>query len=282
MGECVLSVVLPTYNEAENIKIITGRIAGLLRDVPHEIIVADDDSHDRTWEIAEKLSSSMPQVRCIRRMKDKGLYPAVLDAFAVARGRYMAVMDADLQHDENLLLKMLEEMKKGNHMAIGSRYLPGGGIENWNFFRRLVSRAANALAGLILKRQSTDMMSGFFMIEREMFLLTAHKLRPKGFKILMDILQNLPSGTKVSEVGYTFRPRQSGESKLDNKVIFQTLQSVWELSLGRYVSARFLLELLIAFFIILFTKSLAGLLIALFILTASRLVEAFTPRKNRS
>ena len=236
---------MPTYNEAENIAEAVKRISAVLGDTPHEIIVADDDSPDLTWKKAQDLAPQYPQVISLRRTSDRGLYPAVMEGFAVAKGRYLAVMDADLQHDEKILPAMLNKARSGAHMVVASRYTPGGGVENWNAFRLFLSRSGNRFASLMLHRGCTDLMSGFFLVERKTFLETKPKLRPKGFKILMDILQNLPSSAVVREEGYTFRPRTAGESKLSLKVAWQAFMGLYELSIGRYIPFAVLAALIL-------------------------------------
>lgn len=234
MTKPLISVILPTYNEAENIAAAIARIHAVLGDASHEIIVSDDDSPDKTWQHAMALTAEYP-VKVLRRTTDRGLYPAVMDGFAAARGEYLAVMDADLQHDEKILPAMLEKARAGAKLVVASRYTKGGGVENWNAFRLFLSRSGNRFASLMLRRPCTDLMSGFFIVERQAFEETKPKLRPKGFKILMDILQNLPAGAATAEEGYVFRPRTAGESKLSLKVAWQAFMGLYELSLGRYI-----------------------------------------------
>lgn len=235
MSGVLLSVVLPTYNEAVNVPLIVERLERALGAIPHETIVADDDSPDGTWRVASELSGRYPAVRSLRRTGERGLYPAVLEAFSTARGEYLAVLDADLQHDESRLPAMLELARaRGLQLVVGSRHAPGGGIEGWGRTRRLISRAANLLSSLLLSRGSSDLMSGFFLVERSAFLAAAPRLTPKGFKILMDLLQNLPPGAQTGEVGYVFRPRTLGESKLDARVAGQFFTALAGLTLKRF------------------------------------------------
>lgn len=237
-----LSVVTPTYNEAENIGTLISRISETLKDIPHEIIVSDDDSPDETWKIAEDISKENPNVRCLRRMENRGLYPAVLDAFEIANGKYLAVIDADLQHDETKLPDMLEEIENNGHgIVIGTRYAEGGGTEGWSGTRLFISKAANFAAGMLMKRRCSDMMSGFFMVEQETYKQIKDKLNPRGFKILMDIIQTLPKDKAIGQVPYIFKPREQGTSKLDKKVMFDFLVSLYELSIiGKYIPLKFL------------------------------------------
>ncbi|MEI8191310.1 MAG: polyprenol monophosphomannose synthase [candidate division NC10 bacterium] len=233
MPKPLLSVVIPTYNEAANIAVLIERLSAALRGVPHEIIVADDDSPDRTWEIVEGISAARPEVRLLRRRRDRGLYPAVAEAFASSSGRWLAVMDADLQHDERILPAMLETMRQGRDLVVGSRHAAGGGIEDWNIFRRLLSRIGNSLVAVLLGMSVRDPLSGFFMIDRQAYERIAPKLRPRGFKILMDILGLLGADARVSEIGYVFKPRRAGASKLGAKVAFEFMLALWETAARR-------------------------------------------------
>lgn len=246
MQEPIISILLPTYNEAENIAEAVSRISSVMGAIPHEIIVADDDSPDLTWQKAQALGQQYPQLKVLRRTKDRGLYQAVMEGFGSASGKYLAVMDADLQHDEKILPAMLSKAQNGAHMVVASRYTAGGGVENWNKFRLFLSRSANRLASLLLRRSCTDLMSGFFVVERKSFEETKPRLRPKGFKILMDILQNLPDYAAVKEEGYIFHPRTAGESKLSLKVAWQAFTGLYELSLGRYIPLSALIAITIA------------------------------------
>ncbi|HAH05121.1 MAG TPA: hypothetical protein DCM05_01130 [Elusimicrobia bacterium] len=234
MNELELSVVVPTYNEAGNIGPLIERVLAALEGVRCEILVADDDSPDRTWEAAERIAARRPEVRCLRRRSGRGLYPAVMEAFAAAKGRSLAVLDADLQHDERILPRMLEALqKRARALAVGSRHAPGGGVQDWHWARRWLSFTGNALVGALLGRSVRDPMSGFFMIDREVFLQLAPKLKPRGFKILMDVLAHLPPEASIEEVGYVFKPRRVGESKLDSRVAAAFAAALWDLVLLR-------------------------------------------------
>lgn len=237
-GAPELSVIVPTFNEAENIGTLIERVSKALEGVAHEIVVADDDSPDRTWEVVGRLAAARPNVRCLRRTRDRGLYPAVVEAFAASSGRRLAVLDADLQHDERILPRMLEALRRGRAMAVGSRHAPGGGVQDWHWARRWLSFSGNAVVAALLGRAVRDPLSGYFMIDRGVYLGLASALKPRGFKILMDILAHLPEDAGVEEVGYVFKPRRAGESKLDARVASAFLAGLWEIVLTRFASAR--------------------------------------------
>lgn len=241
----VLSVVTPTYNEAENVPLLVERLHRSLEGIPHEIIVADDDSPDRTWEVAEKLAESDPTLRVMRRFHDHGLSAAVLDGMSVARGEHLAVIDADLQHDESILPEMLERVRSGDcDICVGSRETEGGGYGDWGFGRRLVSWVATLIARLLLRVPVSDPMSGFFVVSRAAYEEAARRINPRGFKILLEFIGRDRS-LRVSEVGYEFRLRQHGETKLNRSVIRSYLLAVAELRLGRQVDPALLLYVLV-------------------------------------
>ena len=235
-----LTIISPTYNEAENVGPLIERVSIALPDVDHEIVIVDDNSPDRTWAVAEEIRKSNNHVRVIRRMHDHGLSPAVIEGFASARGEMVACIDADLQHDPKILRQMYEAVAEGSDVAVGSRYVPGGGTGDWNVVRRFESWVATKMAQVLLGVQLQDPMSGYFLMRRQDFLRVQEELDAKGFKILLEIVAKLRPN-KVEEVPYTFRVRQAGESKLSGKVVAQYLGQIWRLSkLGKLYSDRFL------------------------------------------
>ncbi|MBS1838519.1 MAG: polyprenol monophosphomannose synthase, partial [Actinobacteria bacterium] len=241
----LLSVVTPTYDEAENLPILVDELHRALGSIPHEIIVADDDSPDRTWEVAEAIAAVDPSVRVMRRFHDKGLSAAVLDGMSVARGEHFGVIDADLQHDPTALPAMLDELCSGRaDVCVGSRSTEGGGYGDWSASRRFVSWVATLIARVLLRVSVSDPMSGFFVITEEAYSRTAPSINPRGFKILLEFIGR-NRGLRVSEVGYTFRNRAHGETKLNRSVIRAYLLGVAELRLGRQVDPVFLLYVLV-------------------------------------
>jgi dolichol-phosphate mannosyltransferase len=244
----ILSVVTPTFDEAENLPLLVERIHSALDGIPHEIIVADDNSPDRTWEVAEKLADVDPTVRVLRRFHDHGLSAAVLDGMAMARGEYLAVIDADLQHDETILPSMLDLLRQDRaDVAVGSRETEGGGYGEWSSRRRAVSWVATAIARTLLRVPTGDPMSGYFVITREAYEATAAQINPRGFKILLEFIGR-NRGLRVEEVGYRFSNRRHGETKLNRSVIRSYLLAVAELRLGRQVDPVFLLYVMVGVF----------------------------------
>ena len=204
-----LSVIIPTFNECENIENIVKAVLDECKDLDAEVVVSDDDSPDGTWRIAEELGKRLPVVS-VRRMVDKGLSPAVIEGFTKASGDVLAVMDADFSHPPEVIPKLYDKIQGGCDMVFGSRHIKGGGLSNWPLHRKLISKGASALARPLTV--STDPMSGLFMLKRD--VLEGVSLNPVGFKIGLEILVK-GSITKYGEVGYVFQDRAAGKSKLD-------------------------------------------------------------------
>ncbi|MDY6836291.1 MAG: glycosyltransferase family 2 protein [Chloroflexota bacterium] len=209
-----LSLIVPTYNERNNILPLAQRVEKALHGLSYEIIVVDDDSPDGTAEMAESLSSKYP-IRTICRKGEKGLATAVVAGFAQARGDILGVIDADLQHPPEKLADLLRAIiEDGADVAIGSRYIPGGGVGEWGIIRRAISKGATLVGQLFLPsiRRVKDPMSGFFLLRKE--VIEGAELNPLGYKILLEVLVK-GNARHVAEVAYTFSERQFGESKLN-------------------------------------------------------------------
>lgn len=241
----VVSVVTPTFNEAENLPLLIPRLHAALADVPHEIIVADDDSPDRTWEVAERIAEKDPTVKVMRRFHDPGLSAAVLDGMSIARGEVLAVIDADLQHDESILPEMVRSVRAGDaDVCVGSRSTVGGGYGDWAASRRFVSWVATLIARVLLRVPVSDPMSGYFVVSRRAYEETASRINPQGFKVLLEFIGRNPD-LRVREVGYEFSSRVHGETKLSRSVIRSYLLGVAELRVGRQVNPQFVLYVLV-------------------------------------
>ncbi len=222
-----ISVIVPTYNERENLEELFERIDKSLKNYEYEIVVVDDDSPDRTWEFAQRLSERY-SVKVIRRSDEKGLSSAVIRGFEEAEGDVFVVMDADLQHPPEVIPELLKAIEDGADIAIASRYVPGGGVKNWYWYRRLISKGAIAIGRLALPkiRNVKDPVSGFFALKRE--VVEGVQLNPVGFKILMEVLIKGNYG-KVAEVPFTFGLRKAGESKLGGKTMLNYIRHVYRL-----------------------------------------------------
>ncbi len=241
----VVSVITPTYNEAENLPILVQRLHEALGEIPHEIVVADDDSPDRTWEVAEHLAADDPSITVMRRFHDPGLSASVLDAMTVARGDTLAVIDADLQHDTSILPEMVRLVTDDTaDVVVGSRSTSGGGYGDWSAGRRLVSWVATLIARLLLRVPVSDPMSGYFVVSRRAYEHTASGINPQGFKILLEFIGR-DRTLRVQEVGYEFSNRIHGETKLNRSVIRSYLLGVAELRVGRQINPTFVLYVLV-------------------------------------
>lgn len=237
------SLVLPTYNEGENISEIVGILSELLdRVIPadYELIVVDDDSPDRTWELAAELMSAYPQLRVIRREQERGLSTAVIRGWQAARGDILGVIDADLQHPPEILIQLWVEMSKGAELAVASRNIVGGGVSEWSLARRFLSRGAQMLGLAILPEvigRLSDPMSGYFMVRRS--AIANQILSPVGYKILIEVAAR-GQIRWIAEVGYVFRERVAGASKVTWKQYLEYIQHLIKLRFSLWPVTRFL------------------------------------------
>ncbi|WP_316231965.1 glycosyltransferase family 2 protein [Bradyrhizobium sp. SZCCHNR1051] len=238
----IVSVVVPTFNERDNVTTLYRRLEAAFRDVPWEVVFVDDNSPDGTWQVVRELSRSDKRVRCIRRIGRRGLSGACIEGILAASAPYAAVIDADLQHDETQLPKMLALLQSGAaELVVGSRYIEGGSAASFDSKRAGASAFATEIARRALKVGVNDPMSGFFMIRRDRFEQIAPKLSTQGFKILLDIIASAEGGLRTVEVPYTFGSRLHGESKLDSMVALDFLGLVLAKMTNDVVSLRFLL-----------------------------------------
>jgi dolichol-phosphate mannosyltransferase len=232
------TIVLPTFNERDNIaKAIAAVIAALPGRDDFEVLVVDDDSPDRTWELVEVIGKNDPRVRCYRRLDRKGLSSAIVDGLSLGKGERLAVTDADLQHDISKIPQLLAALD-GAPLSIGTRYAEGGGTSNWSTRRLAMSRFATVVCRLVLGVTMSDPMSGFFAIRRDAFQGIAERLNPRGYKTLMEIAYVLRPA-RIAEIPYVFGSRTAGESKLSSDVIWDFGLSLLELGSRRLISARF-------------------------------------------
>jgi dolichol-phosphate mannosyltransferase len=229
------SIAIPTYNESENIAELLELLAKVLKGRDYEIIVADDDSPDRTWEIVEEAAKRDSRVRSLRRVGvERGLSPSVVDAFDQAEGDILAVMDGDMQHDESYLPALLDAAEAAD-IVVGSRRAKGGGVEGgWPISRRLASASAATAAKILLGTTVSDPMSGYFAVKRSFYRDIRGDLDPKGFKILLELLYlGRKRGAEIAEIGIFFRSRRAGKSKLGPKVVLQYFASLLKMRFAR-------------------------------------------------
>jgi dolichol-phosphate mannosyltransferase len=242
-GTPELVVVVPTFNERENIAPLLEKLGQTLDGLQWEVVFVDDDSTDGTVAALEQACRSDRRVRSVRRLGRRGLASAVVEGIQSSFAPFIAVMDADLQHDERLLRPMLEMLRKdAADIVVGSRYLAEGGLGDWSKGRRTISAVATHLSRLVLKgRELTDPMSGFFMMKRDTFDAGVRRLSQEGYKILLDIVASSPGAPRIKEVPYVFGARQHGESKLDSLVILDYVTLLLDKLIGRWVPVRFLM-----------------------------------------
>jgi dolichol-phosphate mannosyltransferase len=238
-----LVVVIPTFNERDNITPLLEKLARVLDGIRWEVVFVDDDSTDGTVRALEEACCSDRRVRSVRRLGRRGLASAVVEGIQTNFAPFVAVMDADLQHDERLLAPMLEILRKDEaDVVIGSRYLAEGGLGDWSKGRRTMSAVATQLSRVVLRGHDvTDPMSGFFMLKRSVFDVAVRRLSQEGYKILLDILASCPASVRVKEVPYVFGLRQHGESKLDSLVVLDYVTLLLDKLIGRWVPVRFLM-----------------------------------------
>ncbi|CAN5247939.1 glycosyltransferase family 2 protein [soil metagenome] len=237
-----VAIVVPTFNEQDNIVPLLDKIEAALPDVEWEAVFVDDDSKDRTSDVILQRCRIDPRVRIIKRIGRRGLSSAVVEGILSTSTPFVAVIDADMQHDERLLRSMLAALRGDEvDLAIGTRYTAEGGLGDWDTRRQVISRFATSLARLVVKSNLSDPMSGFFMIRREAFEAAMRNLSTQGYKILLDIVASSPRPLRIKEFPYVFRSRQHGESKLDALVSLEYLLLLLDKMFGRWVPARFIL-----------------------------------------
>lgn len=235
-----LTVVVPTYNEIDNVSLLVERLAAALSEIEWEVIFVDDDSPDGTALRVRQLAAENPRVRCLQRIGRRGLSTAVIEGMLASSARYLAVIDADLQHDETLLPQMLAALKTEDlDIVIGSRYVAGATIGNWGKTRASISTAGTYLAKFVVPAPLADPLSGFFMLRRGALEATVHRLSGQGFKILLDLFASTPTPYRFRELPYVFRDRLHGQSKLDSAVASEYLLFFVDKLVGRWIPIRF-------------------------------------------
>ena len=234
-----ISIILPTYNEAENIEIAINKIYQVLGDRNFEIIVVDDNSPDKTWEIVEKLKTSKDKVKLIRRFEDKGLSTAIFAGMLEAEGSVILVMDSDLQHDEKIIPPLIESIKRDKfEVSIGSRDTEEGGYGDLSTKRKITSFIGRWFAHKFLKVNINDPMSGFFAISKSFFEEVKDHVNPSGFKILIEFIVRKRT-PRVKEIGYKFKRRLYGDIKLNPVIIIEFFLKLIDLRFGWLIPNRF-------------------------------------------
>ncbi len=238
-----LAIILPTYNERNNLRTLVERLDAALTGIGWEAIIVDDSSPDGTADEARAIALTDPRVRVIERIGRRGLASAAIEGMCATAAPVVAVMDADHQHDPALLPGMLAAVEGGDYdLAYASRFAEGASTEAWNRPDRVkASGFANALARRVTGVELTDPMSGYFMLRATTLRADAHRLSGVGFKILLDILATVDTPLRVKEFPLAFAARAEGESKLDRTVVFEFLVGLYDKWLGRIIPTRFAL-----------------------------------------
>lgn len=237
-----LTIVIPTMNERGNIEPLLALVEAALPATAWEAIFVDDDSRDGTADLVRAIARRDRRVRCLQRIGRRGLATACVEGVLASSSPYVAVIDADLQHDEQLLPRMLALLESGAaELVVGSRYVAGGGVGEWSRGRARASGLATRIARFVCKTEIADPLSGFFMCRRDVFERALRQMSGQGFKVLLDLLASSPQPVRVAELPYRFRPRQRGESKLDSLVVWEYGMLLADKLVGRVVPVRFVL-----------------------------------------
>jgi dolichol-phosphate mannosyltransferase len=242
-----LTVVIPTFNERDNVAPLVRRLGKTLKGVAWQAIFVDDNSPDGTGEAVKALAACDSRILCLKRVGRRGLAGAVLEGAMASAAPYVAVIDADLQHDETLLPRMLDSLRTGEvDLAIGARAMTEAGLgRGLSPARQAGSRLANILARSVLRADISDPVSGFFMIRRELIDRVAPHLSSQGFKVLFDIIASQPAPPRIVEFPYVFAERQAGDSKMDGRIIIEYLGLILTKLTGNLVPPRALIFFLV-------------------------------------
>jgi dolichol-phosphate mannosyltransferase len=260
-----LTIVVPVYNERENLVPLTSALASALKDIDYEVIFVDDDSPDGTAAAARALAQENPRIRVLHRIGRKGLSPAVVEGVLASSSPLVAVMDGDLQHDESILPAMIQRLREGGlDIVVGSRHLAGGGMGSMAKARVALSRMGERLSHWICGAPLSDPMSGYFVMTRSFFQETLSSLSLVGFKILVDLFASSPRPVRFAEVPYIFRMRERGESKLDLLTGVEYLQLLIDKAVRGWIPSNFLLYCFVGGAGVLFNLLLAALLVLKF------------------
>lgn len=232
-------MILPTFNERENVAEVVERLSTALQGLNWELVFVDDDSPDGTGEVVRSIAARDRRVRLIERIGRRGLSSACIEGILATSANYVAVMDADLQHDETILPRMLDKLRvEGLDIVVASRHAAGGSMGDFCASRAVLSGLGKRVSRAVSHCDLSDPMSGFFLLRRRFFLEVVRRMHGGGFKILVDMLATSTRPVRIGEVGYCFRNRQRGESKLDANVALEYLVLILNKLTGGAVPTR--------------------------------------------
>ncbi len=241
-----LSIVVPTFNERENIEPLLERLRTVLHGTVFEVVFVDDDSPDGTAEVVRRIGQTEPWVRVIQRIGRRGLASAGLEGMLSGSAPCLAMMDADMQHDESILPRMLELLRSGQYdLVVGSRNMPGGGMGEFSRERVVLSQWGRRVSKVVSKHDLSDPMSGYFMLTRSFFDEVMRRTTGVGFKILLDLVASSPRPVRFAELPYVFQQRRRGASKLDVNVVMEYLYLLFDKLIGGWLPVRFVLFCLV-------------------------------------
>ncbi len=241
-----LTVVIPTFKERANVPLLLEKLKAVLSHVAWEAIYVDDHSPDGTADVVREIARNDRRVRVIERIGRRGLASACVEGMMASAAPYIAVMDADLQHDETALPELLRKINAENlDVVVASRRVAGGSMGDFAKERVKLSDMGSKVSRLVCRCEVSDPMSGFFIVEAKFFRALVPSLTGSGFKILVDILASSPTAPRVGEVPYRFRTRQLGESKLDVNVQLEYIFLIVDKLVGKWIPTRFALFVLV-------------------------------------
>jgi len=235
----MLSIIVPTFNEASNVRLLVGRLETILSDIDWEVIFVDDNSPDGTSGVIRSIGRDQGQVRCLQRIGRRGLSTACIEGMLASSAPYLAIMDCDFQHDPAVLRKMYSLLESGDaELVVGSRYVDGGGYGNFSESRYRLSKTATSIGRLLIQQKIMDPMSNYFALRRELFDEVAGELSGLSFKILLDLLLTARRAVRFREVPIVLGERSVGESKFEMLVAWEFALLLADKTVGRYVPVR--------------------------------------------
>ncbi len=257
-----LAVIIPTYNERANVTPLLERLRKVLAGIEWEAVFVDDNSPDNTAGLVREIGRLDYRVRVLERIGRQGLASACIEGMLATAAPYLAVMDADLQHDETILPAMFERIRSENlDLVVATRKSAGGSMGEFSKERVALSGLGSRLSHAVCRCDLSDPMSGFFVVDRRFFESVAHRLSGIGFKILVDLVASSTRPVRFAEVPFRFRKREHGESKLDINVGLEYLQLLLDKAMGNLLPARFVLFLLVGAVGLLVHLSVLGVLL---------------------
>lgn len=237
----LFSIIVPTYNEKENVEYLVDELRTNMRDLAWEVIFVDDDSPDGTANEVRRVAERDARVRCVQRIGRRGLSGACVEGMLASSAPYLAIMDGDLQHDPAIAYQIFHELSTGDaELVIATRNAEGGSYGNFSNSRYQLSQLAARLGRFILKGNFSDPMSNFFALRRDLFDEVSHGLSKLSFKILLDILLTANRHLKVTEIPFTLGTRRAGTSKFESLVAWEYLMLLADKMVGRYVPVSLL------------------------------------------